>query len=187
MSCPKGQIKRSSYTRKGHTRKSYTRKDGTRVRGSYVDRAKVPSGCVEDTGAPGKTPKSKQVLPKPGKEISLSRHGYSVHKSESKRHAALKKAAEKTKPLKVLRRLNLLANYQANDDAKETMREDVEFMKKVYAQHKMKEGRTSKRKSSRKGSKRRSRKSSRAKRSRKGSKKGSNKKRSGSKKRRSRK
>ena len=179
MSCPKGQIKRSSYTRKGHTRKAYTRSDGTRVKGSYVDRAKVPASCVPDKGAPGKTPSSKKVLPKPGKDISLSRYGYGIHKSKSRRQAALKRAAEKTKPLKVLRRINLLANYQADESNKKAMREDVEFMKKLYESHKLKEGRSSRRgsKRSRKGSK----KSSRRKGTRK-SKRGSKKSRKGSKK-----
>ena len=165
MACPKGQIKRTSYNRKGHTRKAYTRSDGTRVKGSYVDKSKVPVTCVPDKGAPGKTPSSKKVLPKPGKDISLSRYGYSVHKSKSQRQAALKKAAQKTKPLKVLRRMNLLRNYQADAANKKAMSEDVEFMKDMYEAHKRREGRGSRRgsKRSKKGSKKSTRRKRRSK------------------------
>jgi len=138
MSCPKGQIRRSSYTRKAHPRKNYKRSDGTHVKHSYVDRTRVPSTCVPDKGAPGKTPSQKRVLPSVGKEKSLRRYGYSTKKSESKRHNALNKASEKYHPLDVLRRLNLIANYTAEPDVEKVLRRDVRYMSKKYKQYKNK-------------------------------------------------
>ncbi len=178
-SCGPGQIRRASYDRKAHSRKSY-RRGSTKVKGSYVDRTHVPSACVKDMGKPGKTPKSKRVLPRPGEKLHLSKYGYATHKAPSERHAALMKAAEKSgEPmLTVLRRLNLLANYQADPRAKAAMREDVDYMSAQYAKYKRSQGRTSSRKrskSSRKGSKK-SKGSKRSKRSqRRTSKKGSKK------------
>jgi len=63
-------------------KKSYKRSDGTRVKGSFVARTKVGRSCTPDKGKPGKTPKSQRILPKPGKDISLSKYGYSTHKSK---------------------------------------------------------------------------------------------------------
>lgn len=169
--CPKGQIRRKAHSKKSYLRRSYKRKDGTRVKASYVDRAKVPSTCVPDKGAKGKTPLSRQVLPKLRKDISLRRHGYSVHKSAAARHTALDKASTIHNPLKVLRHLNLARNYQADEDAEKIMSRDVNYMKKKYAHYKerhMSRGKTNKKtsrktnkKTSRKASKKRSRKSSR--------------------------
>jgi hypothetical protein len=163
MSCPPGKIRRSSYVRKAHSRKSYSR-GSKRVPASYVSRTRVPSSCVPDKGAPGKTPSRKRVLPKLGREISLSIYGYETDKSATARHAALKKASDKHDPLKILRRLVLLSNYQADPTAKKVMKDDVEFMKKVYQQYKVSSGmvgrgsKKSSRKTSRKASKRGSRK-----------------------------
>lgn len=161
MSCPKGKIRRVSYSRKGYTRKAYTNKKGSRVHSARISRTRVPSACVKDTGKPGKTPSYKKVLPKPSKNMSLSKYGYSTHKSASIRRQALKKASG-NKPLPVLRRLNLLANYQADPTAKAAMREDVEFMSNFYKQYKRQQSRTtSKKTSNRKGSKKGAKKGSR--------------------------
>ena len=164
--CPKGEIKKDSYVRKGYYRKPYTRSDGIRVKGSYISRTKVPSTCVPDKGKKGKTSKKDKVLPKPGKKLSLSRFGYSTDKSTKVRQEALTKASKHPKynPLEVLRRLNLIRNYQSEEDNKKIMSKDVEFMSKYYKKYNQRGGsygkKTSKRKS-RKTYKRKSRKISR--------------------------
>jgi hypothetical protein len=184
MSCPKGQIEREGYKRKAHSRKAHSRKsykktNGTKVasshvRGSYVDTTEVSPTCVPDKGKSGKTPESEKVLPEPGKELSLSKYGYTTHASSAKRQHALMSASKNTDPLKVLRRLNLLRNYQADQNAKSKMSSDVEFMKDIYATYKIKQGRMNK--GSKKGSRKGSRKMTGGKRrSSKGSKKGSRK------------
>ncbi len=193
MPCPKGKIERVPYVRKAHSRKAHSRSayktaNGTKVastyvKGSYVDRTSVPKICVPDKGKPGKTPLSQHVLPKPGKELSLKRYGYSTDLSKELRQKALMLASKDTDELKVLRRLNLLRNYQADTTAKKRMGDDVEFMKTAYAVYKEKQGRNSRgskrnsrggkrgsKKVSRKGSKKVSRKGSK-KVSRRGSKK----------------
>jgi len=174
-SCGSGKIRRKSYERKAHSRKSY-KKGSTKVRGSYVNRTHVPSTCVKDTGKPGKTPKSQRVLPKPGEKLHLSKFGYATHKAPAERHKALREASRSENPLMVLKRLNLLANYQADPRAKAVMREDVDYMSMEYKKYKRSQGRVSSKKSSkvRKGSKKSSRKGSK-KSSRKGSRKGSKK------------
>lgn len=79
-------------------RKGYTTKKGTRVK----------STCVEDQGRKGKTPKSKQVLPKPkaGKLMGW-KHGLPA----SERHTILRKVAKKHGCKDAILDLNLLANY----------------------------------------------------------------------------
>ena len=157
-SCSRGKIRKVSYPRKAHSRRSYSRKDGTVVRASYVSRTQVRSSCVPDKGAPGKTPKSRRTLPRPGKEISLTRYGYGTQKGAQTRHRALGKAAEDFGGLKILRRMVLLSNFQADPAAKNTMREDVQFMRNYYAREQRRQGRmVSSRRGSRKS--RRSRKS----------------------------
>lgn len=83
-SCGPGQI----------LRKGYTRKDGTRV----------APGCVQDQGAPGKTPAYKRTLPQP-KAGMLK--GWAAKKSPAQRHEALKKAVKVEGCRSVISRLNL--------------------------------------------------------------------------------
>lgn len=147
-SCGRGQIRRKSYERKAHSRKGSIK----------VSRTHVPSTCTKDMGNPGKTPKSKKVLPEPGDKLHLSHYGYSTHNSPAARHTALMKASKDEPMLAVLRRLVLLSNYQADPRAKAVMKEDVDYMKGRYAMHKMSQ-RRSVRKSSRKGSRKGSKKS----------------------------
>lgn len=171
-SCPRGKIRRVAFNRKAYSRKSYRRSSGTRVRASYVNRSHVPSTCVPDIGAPGKTPASKRILPKPGKEVSLSRFGYGTHRAAQARHQALEKASRAHGGLKVLRRMILLSNFQAHPAAKRTMREDVQFMRKYYAGEQRRQGRMigsrrSQRRSRRSRKSRASRKSRKSRRSKK--------------------
>lgn len=75
-------------------RRGYTRKDGTYVK----------PGCVEDQGAPGKTPASKRILPQP-KEGTLK--GWQADASASSRHAALRKAVKAEGCRNTISRLSL--------------------------------------------------------------------------------
>lgn len=139
-SCPSGKIRRKSYTRK-----AYTRADGTRVPAS-----RVPSTCIKDRGSKGKGPKT---LPKPSKDASLSKYGYRVHKKASTRRRSLKRASKRYGTLPVLRRLNLITNYTADEENKKKMRSDVEFMKKTYAAEKKRKASRSRHRTKRRGSK----------------------------------
>jgi len=131
-SCPKGQIMRRSYSKKGHFRRSYRRSDGVKVKPAYISSSKVERKCVKDVGQPGKTPLSRQVLPKPGKELSLRKYGYSTDRSDAYRRKSLRRASKDHNELKVLKRLNLLRNYQADKHSKEVMSEDVKYMSRLY-------------------------------------------------------
>jgi len=182
-SCPKGKIRRQSYVKKSHNRRSYVKKDGTRVKGSYVDKTKVKSGCTKDRGMPGKTPKIKRILPKPGEEVSFRKFGYKVNNSDIVRERALSRVVKLFGPLKSLRRLNLLRNYQPRDKegrrVSRIMSRDVEYLKKKYKNYKRRHGRTlSSKKNSTKRKRRKKRKSSKKRR------KSSKKKRKSSKKKR---
>lgn len=87
-SCRKGQIVRRSFmTRRGK---------------------RVPPACVKDVGAPGKTPKSKRVLPVP--EPGFLK-GWKKGMPAKKRHAIIKKVNAGEGCASTIRRLNLLANY----------------------------------------------------------------------------
>jgi len=111
-SCGRGKIRRNSYRRK----------NGTTVK----------STCVPDTGAPGKTPKSKRVLPKPDPRYSLKKFGYSTHNTRDERRKALRRASKAYGALPTLRRLNLVRNLQANVNAKQAMDDDVKFLTDFY-------------------------------------------------------
>lgn len=113
-SCPRGKIWRKGYTRKG----------GTRVKGA----------CVEDTGKPGKTPKSKRVLPSPKEDaLKCGRKDWSHDKSKSERMNILECLVKKRqKPCRtVIRNLNLLANY-TKKTSPETHRKARADMKSLH-------------------------------------------------------
>lgn len=142
LKCPPKTIKRASYVRKSHSRKSYRRSDGTRVSAARVRKTNVNKSCVPDKGKPGKTPESKKILPKPGDDIHLSKYGYHTDLAEETRHKALRSASRSHGSLVILRRLNLLRNYQADVKSKKIMSKDVEYMSSLH-------GRLSKRRSNR--------------------------------------
>jgi len=62
----------------------------------------------------------------------LDQCGESVHRPESIRHAALRAASKDYSTLRILRRLNLIRNYQAVPQNKEIFSRDVEYLKKLY-------------------------------------------------------
>lgn len=119
--CPKGMIRRKAYSRKS----SKSQK-----------RVHVKSACVKDMGAVGKTPKAKRVLPALGDEIHLSKYGYTTSENKEKRESSLKRASKKHGTLPILRRLNLIRNYQADEKAKRVMSKDVKFMSRLHADSK---------------------------------------------------
>lgn len=127
-SCPQGKIRRSSFRRQ-----SYTRKDGTQVEETFV-----PSTCVPDVGQKGKTPRNKRVLPPPDKEGSLRKYGYSTKNSTRQRRASLRRASRDIgSSLPVMRRLNLIANFNKwNPESEEIMRDDVQFLRNEYQKEK---------------------------------------------------
>lgn len=126
MNCKKGEIIRDSYVRK-----AYTRKDGTFVKDTYV-----PATCIQDRGKVGKGPK---ILPKPDPNVHLHDYGYVVNKNSEQRKKALKRASRELGTLPVLRRLNLLANYnKSNIEVEKKMRDDVEYMKRQHKIYKKK-------------------------------------------------
>lgn len=124
--CPRGEI-----LRKGYVRKAYKRSDGTVVKSK-----RIAATCVPDKGKPGKTPNSKKVLPKP-KQGGLSKYGYSNIKTAGavKRRAALTIAVKDLGYAPVVRRLNLISNYNKNSDpfAHRLLRSDMAWMKKELA------------------------------------------------------
>jgi hypothetical protein len=110
MSCPRGYIKR----------KSFKRKSGTKVR----------SSCVPDTGKPGKTPLSKQILPKFSGKLHLRKYGYTTKKSATQRRNSLKKASKQVGKTRVIRHLNLARNYTAPElPAYKILSADVKYLK----------------------------------------------------------
>ena len=133
--CPKGQIMRKGYIKKGYRRKEYIKKDGTRITAADVPGTKVDPVCIIDRGRPGYGPKT---LPRPDDVIHLHHYGYSAKKSVDERQEALRKAAADTDVLLILRRLNLLRNYQSVPKIKDIFSNDVEYMKKLYEKERSK-------------------------------------------------
>jgi hypothetical protein len=84
---------------------------------------------------------SKKILPPVSKDKkdSLEKYGYKLSKSRSARRKALKRAARSRKILPVLRRINLISNYmKSKPENHKIIREDVEYMKDLYAKYKIK-------------------------------------------------
>jgi hypothetical protein len=86
-------IRRKGYVRKAHARKSFVR-NGTKINSTTVKKTVVPSTWIKDLGLPGKTPKSKQVIPKLERG-KMSQFGYTTKKSATDRHQALIRMAKK--------------------------------------------------------------------------------------------
>jgi hypothetical protein len=82
----------------------------------------------------------KNILPplsKSSKE-SLSKYGYKLSKTSLSRRRALKKAARSRGTLKVLKRVNLIANYsKSRPKNHRKLRSDVEYLKDTYAKEKI--------------------------------------------------
>lgn len=135
--CKSGEILKDGYVRKAHKRNEYKRSNGVVVKSSRVPETHVAATCVKDTGKPGKGPK---ILPKLNDNLKISKYGYSIHKSEPVRRAALREASRDNDTLEVLRKLNLIRNYQSDKKNKEIFSKDVEYMKKLYAKSKKQRG-----------------------------------------------
>ncbi len=119
MSCPKGQIKRSSYKRK-----SYKKKDSTIVKAT-----RVPATCIIDRGKPGKGIKLYEVT----KPQLLRNYGYSTNESFEDRKIALKRALINEDPLEVLRHLNAIRTLQkANPEIYDKMDKDMKYVQIEY-------------------------------------------------------
>ena len=118
--CPKNKIKR----------KAYTTKKGTHVKAT----------CTKNMGAPGKTPKSKKVLPKL-KKGELTTYGYHLKNSAEKREKSLRKAMKHEGNLEVLRRIVVLRTYlKSNPTHYKKLNKDVEYIQEVRAKDKLKGG-----------------------------------------------
>ena len=128
--CGPGEIMRKGFRRKGFQRREFQRRDGTVVPASYVSAAVIPPTCVPDQGAPGR---GEKTLPLLDNKIRLTKYGWSVHKPANERRAALRAASKDFSTLEVLQRLNLIRNYQPIPENKEIFSDDVEYMKKLYA------------------------------------------------------
>ena len=85
---------------------------------------------------------SKKLLPKPDKNVHLSKFGYVTSKKTSTRKASLKRASAKMGALPVLKRLNLIRNITRPDlEVKKTLSMDVNYMKKIYEKEKERQSR----------------------------------------------
>lgn len=102
---------------------------------------------------------SRKLLPRPGDEFHLSDEGYSTLKSKVSRQRSLSRSSKKHGSLTVMRRLNLIRNLSRENKSKSIMKEDVEYMKRLYSKEKRKVSK----KGSKKSSKRSTKKSSRRK------------------------
>ena len=98
---------------------------------------------------PGKSIKSKKskkssrkLLPKPDRNVHLSKYGYETSKKASTRKASLKRASAKMGALPVLKRLNLIRNLTRPDlEVKNVLSKDVDYMKKIYEKEKVRQSR----------------------------------------------
>jgi hypothetical protein len=113
--CPSGQILRAPYKRRfsaSTKRAGYNVHRGNKTYRVYPKASSVlvKASCIEDRGLPGKGPRSGTGIGKL-REGDLSRYGYNAHKSESERHAALRKAIHVYGPLSVYRKLDAVTKY----------------------------------------------------------------------------
>jgi len=84
-----------------------------------------------------------KLLPKPDRNIHLSKYGYKTDKNTQSRQSSLKKASDKMGTLPVLKRLNLIRNITRPDlSVKKVLGQDVEYMKKIYEKEKARQARS---------------------------------------------
>jgi len=125
LECRLNQIERD-----GYYRKAYTKKDGTHIKGTYVKKT-----CTKDMGAPGKTPKSKKVLPKVENKGFLTECGYKENNTFNTRKGALDKAIEKYGALKVQRHIGLIRNYAKGEPERHALlTKDFEYVRSIRLQ-----------------------------------------------------
>ena len=112
--CGRGQIRRSSFTRRS--------KSGKRIH--------VPSQCIRNMGAPGK---GKQLIGTLKKGL-LSKYGYKTQLNISDRHDALKKAVVAYGALSVLRKLNAVAVYtrRTAPEASAIFKDDMKWVRASF-------------------------------------------------------
>ena len=89
-SCPRGMIRRKSYSRRSRSGK----------------RTRVKSACIRDLGKPGRGPKLWTV-----KKGVLGKYGYKLDKPAITRRNALKRAVKGESYATVIRQLNAVRNY----------------------------------------------------------------------------
>ncbi|MBT3407085.1 hypothetical protein HN415_00210, partial [Candidatus Woesearchaeota archaeon] len=102
----KPECRINQIVRDGYYRKAYTKKNGIHIKGKYIKQT-----CTKDMGKPGKTTKSKKVLPKVENKGFLTNQGYKESNSFKERKKALDKAIEQYGALKVQRHIGLIRNY----------------------------------------------------------------------------
>lgn len=138
MSCPQGQIKRSSYKRS-----SYKRKNSKRL----IKAIEVPATCIQDRGKPGKGQKLFEVT-KPG---LLRSYGYATSEPAKERKSSLKRAMQNEKPLEVLHHLNAIRTLnRSNSKIYKKMDTDVKYVSKEYKRMSKKTNKKSSKKTSKK-------------------------------------
>ena len=130
--CPAGQVKKRAYVRKYSNaviKHGYTvrKKNGKAYRiFPKASEMRVDSKCVKNTGSPGKGP----ALFGPLREGDLSKHGYSFRRTESERHAALKKAIDEYGTTDVYRKLDVIVKLfkRTKPTYSKTFKEDREWV-----------------------------------------------------------
>lgn len=120
IKCPKGKI----------VIRGYKKKSGVRVK----------SHCTPDRGAPGRTPKSKRVLPKL-KEDEFAGYKYSTKLPSLKRLAILKKICKDLTYSSVIKRLVVLRSYnKRNPKIYAKFNKDIKSLQKWHKSITMKGG-----------------------------------------------
>lgn len=77
-----------------------------------------------------------KILPKIDDKIHLTNYGYSISKSDRVRHRALNNACRDNGILTILKRLNLIRNYQSDSITRAIFGEDVDYLKNKYKKSK---------------------------------------------------
>lgn len=97
-------------------RKGFTTRRGVRVR----------PACVPDTGAPGKTPAAKRILPKP--EPGEFR-GWAKGQPARTRRRAVREIVDREGCAAAIRKLTLLRNLSADPGTKRAAKQDADWVR----------------------------------------------------------
>lgn len=104
--CPPGKILRKGFT----TRRGVT----------------VRPACVPDTGAPGKTPAARRILPKP--EPGEFR-GWAKNQPPKTRRRAVREIVDREGCAAAIRKLTLLRNLSADPGTKRAAKQDADWVR----------------------------------------------------------
>lgn len=136
--CKPGEIRRASYTRRFSStvkQQGYVAKRGSKTVRVYptASGVRVKSACIKDRGLPGRGPPGGKGIG-PLRKGELSKHGYNAKRTESERHAALRRAVAEYGGVATFRKLDAVTklSLRTAPEAHATFKADRDWVYRTF-------------------------------------------------------